>query len=133
MERSVCRTSLRAGVLAQLSIIGRLGALLRQVWPWPHTVKCCGQVHRPRTSVARTGILPDEPFSGALWACPLAYRHQTKSWPRPDNYSRGDPSLNDLLSLNATDFTKAVKHGLTCPFVHRPSSAGPLEGQEMCA
>ncbi len=32
MERSVCRTSLAAGILAQLSIIGRRKALLERLW-----------------------------------------------------------------------------------------------------
>jgi len=41
------------------------------------------------------------------------------------------PGLNNLLSLNATDFTKAVNRGLTCAFVYRPSSGGAFEGKEI--
>lgn len=36
MERSVCRTSLAAGILAQLSIIGRWRAPLERLWRGTH-------------------------------------------------------------------------------------------------
>lgn len=55
MERSVCRSSLAAGILAQLSIIGRRTTLPGPLWRRTQLPGSCGQVHKPSTSGAEQG------------------------------------------------------------------------------
>ncbi len=118
MERSMCRSSRTAGVLAQLSIIGR--APVR---------KDRGQVHARRASAVRADEAPAGLFSASVdlpvdECCspgPFVRRggHRIGMQPRSPHLHR-DP----LLTINATDYTNSVKHCLNWGFMHSPSSGG---------
>lgn len=105
------------------------------------TMGGCGPGHTNLSTAGRS-IDPGPVLSGQAFCrtnCflgpygPAHSRTATKPYPgRNQIITPGRaPGHKNLLSLNATVFTKAVNQGLTCAFVHRPSSEGEFKAQRI--